>query len=199
MGYVLRDHPEIVWTNGRWRGKAGATSIVMPEYTLDEAGIQAFQKETSIMEEILHELSACAEVDRVRWVFDFLLQNVVYDLQAPHSQDAYGALVEGRAVCRGIAKATQLLLRTCGLQAVIIDGQLCEEALHVWNIVSLSDGCYHLDVTMGYPMFSSLYTRRGLPYNTYAAFCVSDETLCRTHRWDAGNFPIHCLNDLIKH
>ena len=196
ISFVLRDHPEIAWTNGKWRGEAGTTSFVIPDYTLDEAEIRTFQAETSRMAEALDSALRLSEEQRLRQVFDFLLESIAYDLYAPHSQDAYGALIEGRAVCRGIAKAVQLLLRACGLHAITLEGRLNREARHVWNVVSLSSGCYHLDVTMGYPAFSALYTNRGLNYHSDAAFCVSDETLRRTHEWGTEAIPIRCPFDL---
>ena len=192
MSCVLKDHPELAWTIGKWSGHPGKTSIVIPEYTLDAAEIRCFQEEMSAMEEALRSISQLPAAQRVKWVFDFVLENVAYDLSAAHSQDAYGALVEGSAVCRGIAKGMQLMLRACGLEAITLEGRLCEGAVHVWNVVSLPDGCFHLDLTMGYPMFSALYTRRGLPWSRYAAFCVSDETLCQTHIWDSASVPLHC-------
>lgn len=198
ISFVLRDHPEIAWTCGQWKGEVERTSVIIPVYTLDQAGIQAFQTELSLMKNALQGMAEIPEAQRVQWVFDFLVDNIVYDLHAPHSQDAYGVLIDGRAVCRGIAKGAQLLLRACGLEAIVLEGQLNEEALHCWNAVFLSDGCYHLDLTMGYPMFSALYTRRGLPYNKYAAFCVSDETLRRTHRWKTEDFPVRCPRDLLS-
>ena len=198
MGAILHDHPEIVWTNGQWSGEPEKTSVAIPKYTLSEDGIYAFQREATLMAEVLRAVATLPERERVRWIYDFLLENIVYDLQSPHSQDAYGALVEGRAVCRGITKAVQLLLRACGLEATTLDGKLNGEALHTWNVATLAVGSFHLDLTMGYPMFAPLYTGRGLPYSRYAAFCVSDDTLRQTHSWDYASFPIHCLHDLSE-
>lgn len=195
---VLKDHPEIPWASGKWRGQPEATAAVSPVYTLSEEEIRAFQGELQIIGEAVRDMLRLPEAQRVRWAYDFLLENVIYDLSAPHSQDAYGALMEGRAVCRGIAKGLQLLLRCCGLEAFTVEGRLCENSLHVWNIVSLSGVCYHLDLTMGYPAFSFLYTDKCLPYDRYAAFCVSDESLRKTHAWDAEQTPIRCPRNLRK-
>ena len=56
-------------------------------------------------------------------------------------------------------------------------------------------GNYHTDVSMGYPEFAFLYETGNIPYNKYCAFCVSDETLRKTHRWDPEGMPLKCDND----
>ena len=46
------------------------------------------------------------------------------------------------------------------------------ESLHVWNIVQMEDGNYHIDVCMGYPQFRFIYEEKDLRYNKYSAFCA---------------------------
>ena len=44
---VLLDHPEIAWTNGRWRGSSEITDVVFPSYVLTPSQIEA----------LIHELN----------------------------------------------------------------------------------------------------------------------------------------------
>ncbi len=63
---------------------------------------------------------------------------------------AYGALVEGSAVCQGYAEAYEYLL-----EKVEIKSELCNSTLlnHVWNIVYINGLTYHVDVTWDDPVW----------------------------------------------
>ncbi len=192
---VLADHPELPWATGKWQGTPGLTEVIRPRYGMTPEERAAFQAFLPGLKAAGEALRGMPRIAGIRRVFDFLLGTVIYDLSAPHSQNAYGALVERRAVCRGIAKAFQLLAGLCGIPAVCVEGSLDGESLHVWNIVITETGNYHTDVSMGYLEFAFLYETGNIPYNKYCAFCVSDETLRKTHRWDPEGMPLKCDND----
>ena len=59
---------------------------------------------------------------------------------------AYGALVNGVAVCEGYSRAMQLLCDKAGIPCTVIYGK-SEGIGHMWNIINPGDGWYHLDVT----------------------------------------------------
>jgi len=63
---------------------------------------------------------------------------------------AYGALVEGSAVCQGYAEAYEYLLEKVGIKS-----ELCNSTLlnHVWNIVYINGISYHVDVTWDDPVW----------------------------------------------
>ena len=60
----------------------------------------------------------------------------------PHTRDAYGALVEGLAVCQGYAEAYQGLLHAAGISSILVFGDN-----HSWNYVRIGGKWYHVDVT----------------------------------------------------
>ena len=87
---------------------------------------------------------------------DWLTQHIAYDYAdymagtaAEKAYTAYGALVEGKAVCEGYAKAYQLLLDRCGIDAVMVSSLAMN---HGWNLVKLGDSWYHVDVTWDDPI-----------------------------------------------
>lgn len=88
------------------------------------------------------------------YLHDYLCENVTYDSQAaedlsniePNLLTAYGALVEGKAVCEGYSKAMQLLCIKCGIPCSIVFGEH-EGVSHMWNIVNPGDGLYYVDTT----------------------------------------------------
>lgn len=66
----------------------------------------------------------------------------------PNAFTAYGALVEGRAVCEGYSRAMQLLLREVGIDSTLVSGASKKTGVaHMWNIVTIDGRNYHLDAT----------------------------------------------------
>lgn len=82
---------------------------------------------------------------------DYLVNNVRYysytDIDEIPSlmHNAYGALVQGEAVCDGIADAYCLLLRKCQIDNVVVTGRMGDR--HAWNKVKLDGEWYNVDVT----------------------------------------------------
>lgn len=71
---------------------------------------------------------------------------------ADNDQTAYGALVEGEAVCAGYARAYQLLLEAAGVKAWTVVGDSIDPSSgyavpHAWSLMWLDDDCYYTDVT----------------------------------------------------
>ena len=87
------------------------------------------------------------------FVHDFIINNVEYDNTygdngariEPYT--VYGALVNHKAVCEGIAKTTKLLLNMLDVKCIVVSGDYDGHG-HAWNIVKLDDWAYNLDVTM---------------------------------------------------
>ncbi len=87
---------------------------------------------------------------------DKLVEHVVYDHTAAETTEsgnahatafsAYGALVEGRAVCEGYSRAMQLLLHRSDIPCTLVNGT-AEGAAHMWNVVTIDGLNYHLDPT----------------------------------------------------
>ena len=88
-----------------------------------------------------------------------LCAKVVYDLSAPRAHAAGGALLDGRAVCDGYAKAFKLLCDRAGIPCVIVAGNAQQggrDEPHAWNYVQMEDGAwYAVDVTWDDPADTS--------------------------------------------
>ena len=65
----------------------------------------------------------------------------------PQAFSAYGALVKGKAVCEGYARAMQLLLDEAEIPATVVTGFDENRQPHMWNLVTIDGRNYHLDVT----------------------------------------------------
>lgn len=105
------------------------------------------------------------------YLHDYLVSHVTYDLTASHVHDAYGALVEGRAVCEGYARAFQYLLQQAGIPSYVVTGKSKGED-HAWNLVKIDGAYYYVDVTWDDQDNDNKY---------YSYFNVTTETLCEDH------------------
>lgn len=147
---VYNDHPELFWLETAYRCK------YKRDGTCVEIGLQFnrtarnLEQEKAVFNEnanaILNQASSGASAyEKERMVHDILIDRITYDLGAEMNQSAYSAMVNGRTVCAGYARAFQYLLQQLGIPCYYCIGYAGEN--HAWNIVSLEDGYYNVDVT----------------------------------------------------
>lgn len=147
---ILLEHPQLCYFEGDWTWDGA----VVPTYTLSTSHADQLRQRVDM---ILNRLQLPASpLEKAAVIYDWLAANVQYDRFAPNSQNAYGALVEGRALCKGIAKAFQLLLSKVNILCQLVEGTLDGQTKHVWNQFCVDDLWYHSDVTMAYPQFAFL-------------------------------------------
>ncbi len=84
----------------------------------------------------------------IKSVHDYLAQTIYYpDLTTSDyvmsAHDAYGALIEGRAVCQGYSDAVKLICDRYSIPAVCISGT-SGDAGHMWNGIQMDDGIWYL-------------------------------------------------------
>ncbi len=84
--------------------------------------------------------------DRYYYLAAVLSEKTVYDKRPDNCFTAYGALVNGKAVCEGYTAAYYLLCSEAGLWCGYRDGHP-EGQGHTWNMVKLDSGIYNVDVT----------------------------------------------------
>ncbi len=149
------DHPEIFWATGfkyRYYENSG-NLIFLPEYLFEKAKIREHQKAmTSRVEKLARPVKSMSELEKEKYVHDFICQNVRYDkLKKSYSHEIIGPLGQGVGVCEGIAKSVKVLLDALGVWNVIaICGNNPEKGIkyrHTWNIVKIGGVYYHLDAT----------------------------------------------------
>lgn len=90
-------------------------------------------------------------------IHDTLATRITYDDETaadaspaqrrPEAFTAYGALVDGLAVCEGYSRAMQLLLHRAGIRCTLVTGTANDGASHMWNLVEVDGRNYHLDLT----------------------------------------------------
>ena len=144
------DHPELFWVETSYGYTYLVTGVCLQvtlqfNLTKDEipAACSAFDAGA---DEILNAaLRFGTEYEREKYVHDTLIQKTEYDAEAAFSQSAYSALVLGRSVCAGYARAFQYLMCRMGIPTYYCTGS--SEGSHAWNIVKLGGEYYNVDLT----------------------------------------------------
>ncbi|MBQ3404930.1 MAG: hypothetical protein IJG63_05895 [Oscillospiraceae bacterium] len=191
MKYICCDFPEFFWFGGEYTiytktlAKKVLSRHVEFKYSIDDIDTAASEIE-DIAAGIISGIDPSAgEYDKVKYVFDYIINSTDYDTGLSSEQSMYSVLTQGRGVCAGYSKATQFLLNRLGLQCAYITGT-AEGQRHAWNLVKVNGEYYYLDTTWGEQSFNN--TDLGTaPY--YALFCCSSEELFRTHTLD-GDIPV---------
>lgn len=156
--YVLWDNP-FIFTVGEyamWHALDGNKKRIKMTVLCDANLEKIYRKELEgTVNKILSspKLHTLSDFQKEVFVHDFIINNVEYDHTHGNNgariepYTAYGALVQKKAVCEGIAKATKLLLNLLDVKCIVVSGKY-EGNGHAWNIVKINDWEYNLDVTM---------------------------------------------------
>ncbi len=136
---------------------AGVSPVVEIEYDLSyyddaEQEAEVDTKVTEILKEL--DLENKTDYEKVSAIRDYICDNVEYETDAGRSdiaRTAYGALIEGRALCQGYSVSLYRLLLEAGIDNRIIFGEgIAPDGTtgsHTWNIVELYGKYYYMDIT----------------------------------------------------
>lgn len=183
---VANDHPELFWMPYSYlintSGDKSRPQVLIAlsyndgthscDYLADR---EVCGQMTALLDAAAQELAeAAAGLSRYEaelFFHDALCEQVEYVTGEPESMvyTAYGALVNGRAVCEGYSRAMQLLCQKLGIPCTLISG-VSEGTGHLWNLIDPGDGWYHLDVTWD-------DNAEGAPYHLY--FNLTDDEILR--------------------
>ena len=134
---------------------------------------------------ILRIKGSMSDYEKELAIHDFIIENCDYSYGSKDNENeyrAYGALVEGKAVCNGYAEAMALLLSCAGIENKYITGSAGDE-LHAWNLVKLGDNWYHVDATWDDPVLDIIGDA-----TLHAYFNLSDDKMKMSHTWNEDYF-----------
>ncbi|ADQ41898.1 transglutaminase domain-containing protein [Caldicellulosiruptor acetigenus I77R1B] len=150
-----------------------------------------FQKAQEIVQTVIDQ--TYNDYDKVLALHDYLILHTRYDMESYLNQSgpfdihtAYGALINGLAVCDGYAKAMYVLLNTAGIESIVVYGEAGDVASkvgHAWNMVKLDGDWYQLDVT-----WDDRDSVGGVEID-YSYFNVTDNDISSDHWWDKNLYP----------
>lgn len=125
-------------------------------------------------------LSKKDDMKKVVAIYDYLTKTVTY-AETENAHDAWGALIDKKAVCEGISYAFCLLAKKCGLNSTVVSGKLKGQP-HAWNMVSVEGFPYHVDIT------SNLDSKNNNASN-YDYIFLKDSDL-KEYEWDRCVYPV---------
>lgn len=147
---VYNDHPELFWLNTVFTCKYDQNKICaelalefnMTKEELATASTDFFNITNNLLTQVEH---LGTPYEKERRLHDILIGQIDYEKGADKNQSAYSALVTGKSVCAGYARAYQYLMQKLGITCYYCTGFAGTD--HAWNIVALDDGYYNVDLT----------------------------------------------------
>lgn len=147
---VYNDNPVLFWLDNAYACKfKGDGKVVEIELQFNETANKPeqsiYQFENSAEEILRVARTMASDYDKEKYVHDALAARIIYEADAPMNQSAYSALVNGRTVCAGYARAFQYLMQQLGVPCYYCRGYSGEN--HAWNIVEIHGEYYNVDLT----------------------------------------------------
>lgn len=201
--YVMTDHPEIYATKGYESTEVKNSDkrlnlFFTAQYTLspEEAVTKDSQIEAYVNTCLSGLQPGAGEYETVKYIYDYLIQQTSYDLQAEDNQNICSVMIGHASVCQGYAEATQYLLNRCGIEATVVTGT-AYGSKHAWNLVKVDGEYYYVDTTWGDVDFqlsegASLQNETNIV--NYDYFMIDDLQLQKTHTIDAENGELPACN-----
>jgi len=154
MYSVYYDNPEMFWWACNYRYWWNSDTVITKiEFTY------LFEKEK--MQDVYDQFLSMSfpivfyaalldnDIDKVKYIHDYLCKSIVYDYDAFNSgnyggklQTAYSAICEYKTVCAGYSRAFAYYCQQLGIPCVVLSG-----SGHAWNIITLDGNTYQMDVT----------------------------------------------------
>lgn len=97
-------------------------------------------------------LDGLSEYEKIEKIYHYVAGHVTYDYDHLNDEtylaqySAYGALINGKAVCQGYSLLLYRLMLEAGIDCRIVTG-IGNGNPHAWNIVKIGDYYYNVDVT----------------------------------------------------
>lgn len=189
MSAYLRDYVAHFWCNDTYMlgGTLDCIKVVKPSYSLTGAELQAaMDKFEEMTQEILAGIdSGMDDYERELYVHDQITYRIKYDMSNPNCHNAYGGLVEGRAVCDGYSEAFGYLLQRLGIQTFQVLGSGInpnngKAEKHSWTYVRIKGKYYHVDTTWN--------SQKDEVFHMY--FNQSDAVMLEDHIVDPVNYEL---------
>ena len=188
------DHPDVFWIGVYYYDHLGGKTNVDfdPITGMKAEDIEPMHEElVKAADELIESVpDGLDEYETVLYVHDYIADNCEYDYAGLKTGEsnimytAYGALVEGKAVCQGYAEAYSYVMRRLGFDAGTVQGDTYNFAGHAWNYIKINGEYYWVDITWD-------DAGKGNP-TSHTYFLFNDEMQSHTRYldWDQNFGPV---------
>ncbi len=122
---------------------------------MEPANIDALRKETELFDAVCQRIvermpEGLSGYDQYRYLATVISLVTDYDdffEGGWQDKTAYGSIMGGYSICQGYSRGFMTLCQKAGLWCVTVGGVAGENEGHMWNMVKLDTGNYHVDVT----------------------------------------------------
>ncbi len=173
---VLYDHPEIYYVQGYSveSNRQGDKLYVdfEPMYTRTIELVEQSKQEIETYRENIGSLldGAKSDFDKVKVIYDYIILNTSYSIDAVETDNIYSVVHNGISVCEGYAKTFQLLMQDAGFKCTVVTGNVRSTGVaHMWNAAVLDGEWYFFDPTWGDMNFENDEQAPEVRYDYFAA------------------------------
>ncbi len=188
---VMVDNPDFFYIDGYkmtrtlMDGKLQSISF-SPRFTM--TGKEILEKEDYIDDYVNRFVTGMPELpdeySKAKYIFDYLVDNTEYDIEAENNQNICSVFVDNKSVCQGYAMAAKYLADELGIFCTIVYGDAGGEN-HAWNLMRL-DGTYcHVDITWGDTSYRNSSEGTSKAMTDYVYFGASDDLISENHSMDS--------------
>lgn len=196
---VFNDHPELYYVSPRIsagiRGMGSSQLMTLnfvENYRLEQKHIDGEVKK--VISNLASLARGKSELEQYMLILDYLVDNVVYEINNTFNQNAASAIYFHKAQCSGISAAYKLLCDALNLYCLSVVSSAKQNGVmtpHAWNIVRINNNYYHVDGT-----FVIGHNKKGQkPYSYKMAF-GSDNYFIQDHVLQP-NLP-KCLDNSLE-
>lgn len=160
----------------------GSCSTFTPTYAVDSFTyslmLDGMQKKAEQIAKQARKIKD--EYSRIEFIHDEIIKNTEYfpendpEAYVGYTHYAYGALVEGKAVCQGYSAAFSYVCRLSDIQCITVYGTSRGES-HSWNKVLCDGKWYNVDLTWDDPVSNFKDNI------SYSYFMLSDSEIAKDH------------------
>lgn len=152
---VLSDHPEIFYVDGleyatRRFSIVQNNMTIKGTYLFDRDETEELQKTIDAWTEdcISGIAEDAGDFEKVRHVYEYVIENTDYVVDAENSQNIVSVMRDHQSVCSGYARALQYVLQKLGIECCVTEGE-ARGGSHAWNLVKMDGQYYYVDPTWG--------------------------------------------------
>lgn len=158
--------------------------------SLDEKQTEIYNKAISTLDDLI--TPGMSDYEKELAIHDFIVQCASYDeahlnalgIGLPNSDNPYGCLINGKAICSGYSTTFQLFMDMLEIPCKTIYAADFEGDDHSWNIVQIGGSWYYVDVCWDDPIPD--FDNRPIRHKY---FNVSKDYMKTKHVWDDSELP----------